>query len=94
MVVTVLLLMIDQCQVMFGVFFHECENQIEAIYCILVLIGSFERIRTLLLGMGKGKPVDELDSLCKKYKDCQKCTRRKYGEDCVGETTKYEWEQM
>ena len=45
-------------------------------------------------GMGKGKPVDELDSLCKRYKDCQKCARRRYGEDCVGETTKYNWERV
>ena len=45
-------------------------------------------------GMGKGKPVDELDALCKRYKDCQKCARRRYGEDCVGETTKYNWERL
>ena len=31
-------------------------------------------------GMGKGKPVDELDALCKRYKDCQKCARKIFGE--------------
>ena len=30
--------------------------------------------------MGRGKPVDELDTLCKKYKECQKCAQKRFGE--------------
>lgn len=29
---------------------------------------------------GFGKPVDSLDSICKQYKDCQKCVKQKFGE--------------
>lgn len=29
--------------------------------------------------MGKGKPVDELDTACKDYKSCQKCVRMEFG---------------
>merc|ERR1712176_1118318 len=41
--------------------------------------------------MGKGKPVDALDTRCKAYKDCQKCVREKHGEDCIGEFKRYTW---
>merc|ERR1712176_814231 len=41
--------------------------------------------------MGKGKPVDALDNKCKNYKDCQKCVRVKYGNDCIGEFVRYTW---
>jgi hypothetical protein len=34
--------------------------------------------------MGKGKPVDALDRVCRTYKDCQKCVREKHGDDCIG----------
>lgn len=40
---------------------------------------------------GFGKPVDSLDSICKQYKDCQKCVKQKFGEDCIGEFVKYRW---
>merc|ERR1712080_65756 len=40
---------------------------------------------------GKGRPVDELDSVCKVYKDCQKCVQMKFGENCIGEMVKYKW---
>ena len=29
---------------------------------------------------GKGKPVDDLDSICQQYKQCQKCARMTHGE--------------
>jgi len=38
---------------------------------------------------GKGKPVDELDSVCKQYKDCLKCASKNHGETCIGEFVKY-----
>ena len=38
--------------------------------------------------MGHGKPVDGLDSVCRKYKECLKCARKKHGESCIGEFTK------
>merc|ERR1739848_372624 len=31
---------------------------------------------------GLGKPVDALDSVCKKYKECVKCARLTHGEKC------------
>jgi len=44
-----------------------------------------------LSSMGKGKPVDGLDNVCKKYKDCQKCVREKHGDMCIGEFVRYTW---
>ena len=40
---------------------------------------------------GLGAPVDQLDRTCKTYKDCQACTRARYGKDCVPEFTRYDW---
>jgi len=40
---------------------------------------------------GHGPPVDELDSVCKQYKDCQKCARITHGESCIGEFVKYKF---
>merc|ERR1712193_197261 len=40
---------------------------------------------------GYGPPVDELDSVCKEYKDCVKCARMKFGETCIGEFVKYRY---
>ena len=40
---------------------------------------------------GLGRPVDELDSVCKAYKDCLKCARRQYGDMCIGEFVKYDY---
>ena len=34
---------------------------------------------------GYGKPVDDLDAVCKKYKDCVKCAKQEFGEMCIGE---------
>jgi len=42
---------------------------------------------------GKGKPVDPLDAVCKKYKDCQKCAREEFGQDCIGEFVQYNYGQ-
>ena len=41
--------------------------------------------------MGKGKPVDALDTACKAYKDCQLCARMKHGDMCLGEFVKYKY---
>ena len=38
---------------------------------------------------GKGAPVDELDAVCKRYKDCLKCASQKHGQDCLPEFVKY-----
>jgi len=40
---------------------------------------------------GMGKPVDELDVVCKAYKDCVKCVQMEYGETCIGEFKKYRY---
>merc|ERR1711990_1345866 len=40
---------------------------------------------------GHGKPVDELDTVCKAYKDCVKCARMEYGDMCIGEFKKYRY---
>ena len=39
--------------------------------------------------MGKGAPLDELDAVCKAYKECQKCARQRFGESCIGEFVRY-----
>ena len=39
----------------------------------------------------QGRPVDQLDNMCKMYKSCQKCVRTKNGETCRGELVKYQW---
>lgn len=41
--------------------------------------------------MGRGEPVDELDSRCRFYKECQRCVRDKHGDQCIGEFVKYTW---
>jgi len=38
---------------------------------------------------GKGRPVDELDSVCKRYKDCIKCAIEKHGDMCLPEFVQY-----
>lgn len=40
---------------------------------------------------GLGPPVDELDSSCKRYKECLKCAQMEFGEDCVNELKKYKF---
>ena len=39
--------------------------------------------------MGHGAPLDALDSVCKSYKECQKCARERFGEMCIGEFVAY-----
>lgn len=41
---------------------------------------------------GSGKPVDGLDSLCKLYKECVHCAKQEFGEECIPEAIKYNWE--
>jgi len=41
--------------------------------------------------MGHGRPVDALDTVCKAYKECQKCARAKYGDTCIGEFVAYKY---
>jgi hypothetical protein len=41
--------------------------------------------------MGHGRPVDALDTVCKAYKECQKCARAKHGDMCIGEFVKYKY---
>jgi len=41
---------------------------------------------------GKGKPVDELDTLCKQYKECIHCAKMEFGNECIPEAVKYNWE--
>lgn len=38
---------------------------------------------------GFGPPVDDLDRVCKVYKDCLKCARRQFGDECINEFTRY-----
>ena len=38
---------------------------------------------------GKGAPVDDLDIVCKKYKDCLHCASGRHGENCIGEIVEY-----
>ena len=38
---------------------------------------------------GFGPPVDSLDQSCKAYKDCNKCARIVYGDDCENSTYNY-----
>jgi len=42
---------------------------------------------------GHGPPVDALDTVCKAYKDCQKCARATHGDTCIGEFVKYKYGQ-
>ena len=41
--------------------------------------------------MGSGQPRDQLDRHCKEYKECQRCARDRFGDECVPEIVKYEW---
>jgi hypothetical protein len=41
--------------------------------------------------MGRGVPMDALDAVCRSYKECQKCARERYGEQCIGEFYKYDY---
>ena len=40
---------------------------------------------------GHGPPVDALDTVCKAYKDCVKCARMTFGDQCIGEFVKYRY---
>jgi hypothetical protein len=42
---------------------------------------------------GLGPPVDELDKVCKRYKDCLKCAIISHGDDCINEFTRYRFTQ-
>ena len=38
---------------------------------------------------GLGAPVDELDTTCKRYKDCLKCAMAEFGQNCLPEFISY-----
>jgi hypothetical protein len=38
---------------------------------------------------GHGAPVDELDTVCQKYKLCAKCVKEEFGNQCVTELIEY-----
>ena len=40
---------------------------------------------------GFGPPIDALDSVCKSYKDCNRCAIETFGDTCTGEQTKYSY---
>merc|ERR1719454_1426071 len=40
---------------------------------------------------GHGPPVDDLDSSCKRYKDCVKCAKEKFGDNCISEFRRYRY---
>ena len=35
-----------------------------------------------------GEPVDDIDAVCKEYKNCLKCVRMQHGEMCIPEFAK------
>ncbi|CBY24988.1 unnamed protein product [Oikopleura dioica] len=41
---------------------------------------------------GRGKPVDQLDNVCRQYKECIHCVKMEFGEMCIPEAIKYTWE--
>ena len=41
--------------------------------------------------MGKGKPVDALDAVCKAHKECIHCARQEYGEKCIPDFKRYQF---
>jgi len=43
---------------------------------------------------GEGAPVDALDTVCRAYKDCQQCARMIYGDQCIGEFTRYRFKRI
>lgn len=40
---------------------------------------------------GLGPPVDDLDASCKKYKECLKCAKMEFGDQCISEFVKYKF---
>lgn len=44
-----------------------------------------------LSDQGKGMPVDPLDKVCQKFKQCTKCAKEEFGEDCISEIIKYKF---
>jgi len=43
---------------------------------------------------GKGRPVDELDDTCKKFKDCLRCAKDQFGDSCIGEFVRYKYGEV
>ena len=37
----------------------------------------------------KGRPVDALDAVCKAHKECLRCARQEYGDNCLSDTVRY-----
>ncbi|CAG5110121.1 Oidioi.mRNA.OKI2018_I69.chr2.g4555.t2.cds [Oikopleura dioica] len=38
---------------------------------------------------GHGPAIDEIDTTCKKYKDCIKCVKMEFGEECINNDFRY-----
>ena len=58
---------------------------------------ELERINLKCIGdnplsdTGHGPPVDALDKVCKAYKDCLKCARMTYGDQCINDFIEYSY---
>ena len=67
--------------------------------CNCLMLGKFRAWETNLNSIGDrplsdpghGKSVDALDSVCKAYKNCLKCARMTYGNQCIAEFVKYNY---
>jgi len=42
---------------------------------------------------GKGAPVDELDRVCLTFKQCTKCAKQRFGEECISEFNRYAYSE-
>merc|ERR1712003_180685 len=40
--------------------------------------------------IGKGAPLDAVDSVCLKYKQCLKCAAEEFGDNCINEMVSYD----
>lgn len=40
---------------------------------------------------GRGAPVDDLDKVCQKFKQCTKCAKEEFGEECISEMIRYQF---
>ncbi|CAG5080013.1 Oidioi.mRNA.OKI2018_I69.PAR.g9444.t1.cds [Oikopleura dioica] len=43
---------------------------------------------------GKGAPVDPLDRVCLSFKQCTKCAKERFGEECISEFQRYSYSEF